>query len=181
MDAAAVPGEAAEQPVGADEGDGQAMELDVSSSDEELSSSSDESEESSSDESDEEGGDTGAPAAAVGPASAEPVSAEQRALTEVFVGGLDPDTKEADLEATFSAAGELAEARGRRASPQPPPALSRSRVPDSAHARPRDGRAEGLCLRALQGGGCGEGALAQRRLHRSLSRLRRRQSSSWPE
>ena len=121
------PGEVAEQP--AAEGDGGAMELDVlnSEDDDTSSGSSDESEESSSDESDEEGGAVVAAGAAGAPAAApEPVSAEQRALTEVFVGGLDPDTKEADLEATFSAAGELAEAR-LPVSPQPSPALTPAR------------------------------------------------------
>ena len=38
-----------------------------------------------------------------------------QAATEVFVGGLAFDATEADLEATFSVAGEIAEARARAA------------------------------------------------------------------
>jgi hypothetical protein len=46
---------------------------------------------------------------------AHPAHTAAQAATEVFVGGLSFDATEADLEATFSVAGDIAEARARHA------------------------------------------------------------------
>lgn len=92
-----------------------------------------------------------------------------QAATEVFVGGLSFDATEEDLQATFSVAGDIAEARANSCGTVVLLWHSPSRA-DSSDARPRDRYGQGLRIRALPAGVCCHGA-AHRLYRATLARL----------